>query len=51
MTSPKAPKPGQRTPEEQAAADKVFNIGCGGFILLFFVLCIFGAVQTAFETP
>jgi len=51
MTSPQTPKPRQRTPEEQAAADKVFNIGCGGFILLFFVIWIFSAVQTAYETP
>jgi Na+-translocating ferredoxin:NAD+ oxidoreductase RnfG subunit len=50
MTSPQTPTPKQKTPEEQAA-EKVFNIGCGGFILFILVIWIFSAVQTAYETP
>jgi hypothetical protein len=46
MTSSKK----SETPEEQTAK-KIFNIGCGGTILLIALIWIFSGIQSSLETP
>ena len=50
MTYPKNKPSKPKTPEEQAA-EKVFNVGCLGLIVLFAVIWIFSSIQSAIETP
>ena len=50
MTSPQTPKPGQRTPEEQAA-EQVFNVGCLGIVVVLGCIWIFTACQDSFKDP